>query len=342
MQYRFLGQTGVQVSEFSLGTMTFGGSGSDFFRGVGAVAEKEITPMVHRAIAAGVNMIDTANVYSRGLSEELLGKAIKGKRDGLLICTKLHGRMSDAPNDAGQSRLNILKSCDDSLLRMGIDYIDILYLHNFDAFTRWEESLAALTDLIRAGKVRYIGCSNLSGWQMMKALATADVQHLSRFVVYQGNYSLASRDVENEILPACVHENLGFVAWSPLAGGLLTGKYAADKNVAGRRHALGDPGHVDPASAEQVFAAMNAICKERGVSAAQVALNYVRQARGVTSVLIGARSLAQFDENLAALDWSLTDEEMSQLNRASARPLPYPYWHHRTHNKSRFSRTKDE
>lgn len=341
MKYHFLGETGVQVSELSLGTMTFGGSGSDFFRGVGAVAEDEITPMVHRAIEAGVNMVDTANVYSRGLSEDFLGKALKGKRDGVLVCTKLHGRMTPEPNSAGQSRINILKSCDDSLQRMKIEHIDILYLHNFDAFTSWEESLSALTDLIRAGKVRYIGCSNLSGWQMMKALATADARHLAKFVVYQGNYSLVSRDVENEILPACASERLGFVVWSPLAGGYLTGKYNVDSRTEGRRHALGDPGHVDPKTAAKVFSVMDTISAERGVSLAQVALNYVRQAKGVTSVLIGARSLAQFDDNLAALDWSLSDEECSLLHDASARPLPYPYWHHRQHNKSRYTRTPD-
>jgi aryl-alcohol dehydrogenase-like predicted oxidoreductase len=340
VQYNFLGRTGLRVSGFSLGTMTFGGSGSAFFEGVGGVGQEEATAMVHAAIDHGVNLFDTADVYSRGLSEQMLGKALRGRRDDVLIATKVHGRMSDEVNDIGQSRHHILTGCVAALRRLGVDHIDIYQLHGYDAYTDWEESLDALTSLVQQGKVRYIGCSNLSAWQVMKALAVSERRGFSRFAAIQANYSLVAREAEHELLPLCDDQNLGFLVWSPLAGGYLTGKYRAsgDNAVRGRRAAVGDPGTIDPSVGAAVLSVSQDIAEAHSATPAQVALNYLVTKPGVTSVLVGARSLGQLEDNLAALRWSLTQSEIAALDRASDRPLPYPHWHQRQYNGRRYAR----
>ncbi|WP_369392991.1 aldo/keto reductase [Streptomyces sp. CG1] len=340
MQYNFLGRTGLRVSALSLGTMTFGGSGSAFFEGVGGTDQKEATAIVHVALDHGVNLFDTADVYSRGVSEQMLGQALRGRRDQALIATKVHGRMSDEANDLGQSRHHILQSCEASLRRLGVDHIDLYQLHGYDAYTDWEESLDALTELVRQGKIRYIGCSNLSAWHLMKALSVSERRGFSRFAVLQANYSLVAREAEHELLPLCEDQNLGFLVWSPLAGGYLSGKYPAqgEATTPGRRAAVGDPGTIDPDVAAAVLAAAEEIAKAHSATPAQVALNYLLAKPGVTSVLVGARSLHQAEDNFGALTWSLTREEVAALDAASARPLPYPYWHQRQHNGRRYAR----
>jgi len=336
VEYRFLGQSGLQLSSLALGTMTFGGTGSAFFEGVGGVDQAEANRIVNAALDAGINLVDSADVYSRGVAESMLGLAIKGRREEVLLSTKCHGRMSDRINDLGQSRHHILTSCENSLRRLGVDHIDIYHIHGVDAYTAWEESLGALTDLVRQGKIRYIGCSNLSAWQLMKSLAVSERRGLERFVVYQGYYSLVAREAEHELLPLCADQSIGFVVWSPLAGGFLTGKYAGDHGV-GRRAAVGDPGTIDEQRADRVLAVVREVARERGVSAGQVALNWLQAKRGISSILLGARTLAQFEDNLAAATWSLDAEELRRLDGASQAPLPYPYWHQRQHNSRRYA-----
>lgn len=340
MDYKHLGRTGLKISALGMGTMTFGGKGSAFFEGVGGVDVATATRMVDIAIDAGVNLFDTADVYSRGLSEEMLGAALHNKRDKALIATKVHGRMSDEPNDIGQSRHHIINSCDASLRRLGVDHIDLYQIHGYDAFTHWEESLGALSDLVSQGKVRYIGCSNLSAWHLMKAMWVSDRRHLSQLVSLQANYSLLAREAENELIPLCEDQDLGFLVWSPLAGGYLTGKYTDpdQERVSGRRSAVGDPGTIDESAAHPVIEMTREIAGAHGGSAAQVSLNYLLAKRSVTSVLIGAKSITQLEDNLGCLSWSLTEEEIGALDKASGRPLPYPYWHQRQHNGRRYAR----
>lgn len=338
MEYRFLGGTGLRVSALALGTMTFGGSGSRFFEGIGGVDAKDAHRMVDMAVDAGINLVDTADVYSRGLSEEMIGAAIAGKRDKVLVATKCHGRMSDGPNDLGQSRHHIINSCHASLRRLGVDHIDLYQVHGFDAYTSWEESLSTLTDLMTQGKVRYIGCSNLAAWQLMKALSVSERRNLRSFVSLQANYSLVAREAEHELLPLCEDQDLGFIVWSPLAGGYLTGKYSHGDCTSGRRDKVGDPGTIDEASGEIILATMAKIASAHDATMAHVALNYILAKRNVTSVLIGAKTLNQLKENLACASWTLSQDEIEILDKASARPLPYPYWHQRRHNAVRYTK----
>lgn len=340
MDYRFLGESGLRISTLGLGTMTFGGTGSRFFEGVGGVDQTVANRMVDLALDHGINFFDTADVYSRGLSEEMLGNALRERREKCLIATKMHGRMSDEVNDVGQSRHHILNSCNASLRRLGTDYIDLYQLHNFDAYARWEESLTALNDLVRWGKVRYIGCSNLTAWQLMKALSVANRLNLTPFTSYQGNYSLIAREAEDELLPACADQGLGYLVWSPLAGGYLTGKYAAQAEMTGRRHKVGDPGTIDATRGEHILKTVTDIAAGRGVPTCQVALNYLRANQNVSSILIGSRNLQQLEDNLGCMEWSLTQEEVGALDAATATPLRYPYWHQRQYNTARFEKAK--
>ncbi len=335
MQYRFLGRTGLKVSELTLGAMTFGGSGSAFFEGVGGVALEEAHRMVDMALDRGVNMIDTADVYSRGVSEEMLGACLAGRRNRVLISTKCHGRMSDGVNDLGQSRHHIIASCENSLRRLKTDHIDVLHIHGYDAYVAWEESLGTLTDLVRQGKVRYIACSNLSGWQLMKALSISDMRGFARFAALQANYSLVARDLEDELLPLCAEEHVGVLVWSPLAGGYLSGKYLRE-GQAGRRAAVGDPGTIDEARGHRVLEALQATSQAHNATLAQSALNYLRAKPGITSLIVGARTATQLEENLACLDWSMSGDEVDTLDLASERPLAYPYWHQQRYNGSRY------
>lgn len=337
MEHRYLGRTGLRVSVLGLGTMTFGGRGSAFFEGIGTVDAGEARRMVGMAIDAGINFFDTADVYSRGLSEEMLGAAIAGNRERVLIATKCHGRMSDEPNDLGQSRHHIIHSCEASLRRLGVDHIDLYQVHGYDAYTAWEESLGALTDLVTQGKIRYIGSSNLSAWHLMKALSVSERRNLRSFASIQANYSLVARDAEHELIPLCEDQGVGFLVWSPLAGGYLSGKYGSNSadSASGRRSAVGDPGTIDESVGQRILAAMNDIAATHNASCAQVALNYLLAKKGVTSVLIGAKTLDQFEDNLACLDWSLSQDEADTLDKVSARPLPYPNWHQRQYNTQR-------
>jgi aryl-alcohol dehydrogenase-like predicted oxidoreductase len=340
MDYRFLGETGVRVSALSLGTMTFGGSGSAFFESVGGTTQDDAQRMVDVAIDHGINLVDTADVYSRGISETMLGKAIRGKRDRVFIATKCHGKMSDDINNVGQSRHNIIKSCEASLRRLGVDHIDLLQVHGFDAYVSFEESLSALTDLVRQGKVRYLGCSNLSAWQVMKALGVAERHHLQRYTSIQANYSLAAREAEQELLPLAEDQRLGFLVWSPLAGGVLSGKYhgASASPAVGRRNALGDPGTVCEVTLARTLDAMKEIALAHDATLAQVALNYLLAKKNVTSVIVGAKTSRQLEDNLACSRWTLAPEELLMLDEASARPLPYPHWHQRKYNGARYVR----
>jgi aryl-alcohol dehydrogenase-like predicted oxidoreductase len=340
VEYRFLGDTGLRVSALALGAMTFGGKGSRFFEGIGGVDRDDARRMVDVAIDHGINLIDTADVYSRGRSEQMLGAALRGRRDKIVIATKVHGRMSDEINDLGQSRHHIIDSCHASLRRLGVDHIDLYQLHGHDAYTSWEESLGVLTDLVRQGKVRYVGCSNLTAWQTMKALGVSERRNLSRFVSVQANYSLVAREAEHELLPMCDDQGMGFLVWSPLAGGYLTGKYdgGADEPT-GRRAAVGDPGTIDEEQGRKTIAVMRNIAAGHSTSIAHVALNYLLAKRSVTSVIVGARTVEQLADNLACTQWTLSVDEVAALDEISARPLPYPYWHQRQYNAARYMRT---
>jgi aryl-alcohol dehydrogenase-like predicted oxidoreductase len=335
METRLLGETGLEVSVLSFGTMTFGGQGR--FGHMGSAGVQEATEAVDLCLDAGINLFDSADVYSGGMSEEILGKALGSRRDSVLVATKLHGRMGEGPNDLGQSRHHIVRACEASLRRLGTDYIDLYQIHGVDELTPWEESLRALDDLVRAGKVRYIGCSNLSAWHLMQALATSDRRNLERFASLQAYYSLVARELEHELVPLCIDQGVGILVWSPLAAGFLSGKYRrGQEQVEGTRiAALGTPGTIDTEQGFDVVDALDDIAKQRGASVAQVALNWLLRKRGVTSVIIGARNRDQLVDNLAAANWELTADEVRRLDQVSERPLPYPYWHQRKFNLER-------
>ena len=328
MEYRALGRSGLRVSVLSMGTMTFGGRGD--FADVGSTGVDEARRQVDQCLAAGVNLFDTADVYSGGLSEEILGQALTGRRDQVLVATKVRMPMGDGPNDAGLSRHHIITGCEASLRRLDTDHIDLYQLHEWDGLTPAEETLDALDLLVRAGKVRYVGTSNFAGWQLMKALGTADKLGLPRFVSQQIYYSLQAREAEYELIPAAVDQGLGVLIWSPLAGGLLSGKYRRDRQPPARSRQLTDwnePPVRDQGALYEVIDVLVSIGDVRGVSAAQVALAYLLGQPAVTSLVVGARTAAQLADNLAAADLALTAEERDRLDKASEPPLIYPYWH---------------
>jgi aryl-alcohol dehydrogenase-like predicted oxidoreductase len=329
MEYRLLGGSGLKVPVLSLGTATFGG-GSEFFRAWGNSGVEEATRLVDVALEAGATLFDTADSYSNGLAEEILGKAIAGRRDRLLLSTKASFRTGDGPNDVGSSRHHLLQACEGSLRRLGTDHVDLFQLHGFDALTAVEETLRALDDLVRAGKVRYVGCSNFSGWHLMKSLAAADRHGWPRHVAHQAHYSLLAREYEWELMPLAVDQRVGAVVWSPLAGGRLTGKVSRHRAAPeGSRAATQGPrGPVVPD--EQLYAivdVLEAIAGEVGRSAAQVALRWVIQRPTVCTVVMGARDEAQLRDNLGAAAFTLTAEQMARLDAVSARTPCYPYWH---------------
>jgi aryl-alcohol dehydrogenase-like predicted oxidoreductase len=296
---------------------------------VGGVEADEARAMVDVCLDAGVNLFDSADVYSAGRSEEVLGQAIAGRRDEVLVATKVFVRMGDGANDLGLSRRHIVRACEDSLRRLGTDYIDLYQAHGFDALTPLEETLAAFDDLVRSGKVRYIGCSNYSGWQLMKALSVADAAHGARYVSQQVYYSLAGRDAENELVPLGIDQGVAVIVWSPLAAGFLTGKFRRDgASPEGARRAV-MPEPPLPPQAFDIVDALVKIAQERDVSPTQVALNWLTRKPGVTSVSFGARTMEQLKDNLGAASWSLSDEEMDTLNAVSDVAAPYPYWHQR-------------
>lgn len=337
MEYRFVGRTGLQVSALAFGTMTFGGLGR--FQHCGTVQADEASDHVRLCLNAGVNLFDTADVYSQGLAEEILGDALGKERDNVLIATKMHCAMGEGLNDIGQSRHHIVRACEASLRRLGTDHIDLYQMHGYDGYTDPYETLRALDDLVRSGKVRYIGCTEYSAWHLMKALAASDAAHLTRFAAIQGYYSLLGRELEYEFVPLCMDQGLGILAWSPLAGGFLTGKYQPGKPYPAntRRGAMGDPGVIDEARGSAIVDALVDIANERAVSCAQVAINYVRSKSGVTSVVVGARNREQLADDLSAAAWSLTAAEIARLDDVSDAALPYPYWNQQRFNQARMS-----
>jgi len=327
MRMRYLGKTGIKVSELCFGTMTFGGR--SFFKHIGGLGQKEATTLVDMSLEAGINFFDTADVYSEGLSEEILGKALGPRRKDIILATKVRLPMGPGPNDVGLSRHHIIEGCHASLKRLGTDYIDLYQVHNFDPDTPLEETMRALDDLVRQGKVRYIGCSNFSGWQLMKAMAISDKRGWERFVTLQALYSLLARELENELVPLCLDQGLGILVWSPLSGGFLSGKYRRGKPQPKGTRLSGPQPRFQPFDEEKGFdivEALDKIAKAHKATVAQAALNYLLAKEGVSSVIIGARTPEQLTDNLKTTDWEMSAEEVSRLDEMS-QPLPlYPYW----------------
>ena len=331
MEKRRLGNSGLMVSVLSFGAMTFGGEG--MFAMVGKTQQEEANRLVSICLEGGINLFDTANAYSNGKSEEILGSSLKGRRHEVVLATKAWGRMGKGPNDFGASRVHVVKACEDSLRRLQTDYIDLYQIHAFDALTPLEETLRALDDLVHAGKVRYIGCSNYAGWQLMKAAAISDAHGLARYVSHQLYYSLAGRDAETDLFPVGVDQGIGAIIWGPLAFGLLTGKFRRGRlDPEGARGTLaGAPGGgIDREKLDTITDAVAEIAEARGATMAHVAMNYILRKPSVSTVLFGARNEEQLRDNIAAGAWTMSDEELAKLDAASATRLPYPQWAHRS------------
>jgi aryl-alcohol dehydrogenase-like predicted oxidoreductase len=333
MDYRQLGGSGLKVPVLSLGTATFGGS-SEFFKAFGANDAAGATRLVDICLDAGLTMFDSADVYSAGQAEEILGQAIKGRRHRVLISTKGTFRVGPGPNDVGSSRAHLIDAVHNSLRRLGTDYIDLYQLHGFDALTPVEETLDTLDGLVRAGTIRYIGVSNFSGWHLMKSLAAADERHLTRYVAHQAYYSLVGREYEWELMPLALDQRIGTVVWSPLGWGRLTGKIRRGqaKPSVSRLNTKVAVDLGPPVPEERLYAVVDAIdlvAKDTGKSVPQIALNWLLQRPTVATLIIGARSEEQLRDNLGAIGWSLTKDQIAALDRASATTLMYPYWHQR-------------
>lgn len=344
MRYHLLGRTGLYVSEFCLGTMTFGGEGGLGREGatwsqIGKLQIDDATALVKRAFDAGVNFIDTANVYSIGKSETLTGEALKRlgiPRDQIVIATKATGIMDGTPNGRGQSRYHLLNEIDASLKRLQVDHVDLYQLHAFDPLTPMEEALEALNDIVRSGRARYAGVSNWAAWQIMKGLGIAERRGFARFQSVQAYYTLAGRDLEREIVPLALDQGLGIMVWSPLAGGLLTGKFTPDgKGPEGARRASFDFPVVDKPRAFRCVDAMRPIAERHGASVAQVALAWLLSRPGVATVILGAKTLAQLDDNLKARTLKLSEDDLKSLEEASRLPPEYPGWMLATQGKNR-------
>ena len=331
MEFRRLGHSGFKVPVLSFGTGTFGGS-SEFFRAWGETDLKEATRLVDICLEAGVTMFDTADVYSAGMSEEILGKAVAGRRDQVIIATKASFPMGPGANDRGNSRHHLLRACEASLKRLGTDYIDIYQMHGFDALSPVEETLSTLDTLVRSGKVRYIGCSNFSGWHLMKSLAASDRLGWPRYIVHQAYYSLVGRDFEWELMPLGHDQQVGTLVWSPLGWGRLTGKIRRGQPPPAvsrlPKTAAAGP-QVSDDLLYRVVDALDLVAKETGKTVPQVALNWLTQKPTISSVIIGARNEEQLRQNLGAVGWSLTTDQIAALDQASAVPVAYPYWHQR-------------
>jgi len=328
MRYNILGNTGVLVSELCLGAMTFGGKG--FWTNIGRLHQDEVTKLVKTAIESGINFIDTANVYSEGLSEIMLGQALKDSgisRQNVFIATKVRGRMGEGVNQVGLSRLHILYSVNDSLQRLGLDHIDLLYIHGVDPVTPLEETMRGLEEVVRSGKVRYLGISNHPAWMVVKANAIASSMGWNKFVALQNYYSIAGRDIEREIVPMAISENLGIMPWSPLAGGFLSGKFTRETLKAGnsRRDDFDFP-PVNKEKAYDIIEVMQQVASGYNVSVARVALAWMLRKKGITSIIIGAKNEDQLRENIASTTLSLTADEMSRLDAISELSKEYPGW----------------
>jgi len=329
MEFRQLGRSGLKVPVLSLGTGTFGGS-NEFFKKWGETDVAEATRMVDLCLEYGVNFFDTADIYSDGVSEEILGQAIKGKHDKVLISTKATFATGSGPNEVGSSRYHLIRACEASLKRLGTDHIDLYFMHGFDALTPVDETLRALDDLVSSGKIGYIGASNFSGWQLMKALATSERYGLARYVVYQGYYSLVGREYEWELMPLGLDQGVGLMVWSALGWGRLTGKIRRGQPVAeGRIASGGTTGGptVDDNYLYDVVDAIDIVAKESGKSVAQVALNWTLQRPTVANIVVGARNEEQLKQNLEVVGWTLSAEQIALLDKASHREPIYPYWH---------------
>jgi aryl-alcohol dehydrogenase-like predicted oxidoreductase len=331
MEYRQLGRSGLRVPALTFGTGTFGGGGA-FFKEWGDLDVKGATRLVDICLENGLTMFDSADGYSAGAAEEILGKALAGRRHEALISTKGTFRNGKGANDVGSSRLHITRAVDASLKRLGTDYIDLYQLHGFDAHTPVEEVMRALDDLVRAGKILYIGCSNYSGWSLMRALAYSDAHGLTRFVANQTYYSLVGRDYEWELMPLGIDQGVGAVVWSPLGWGRLTGKIrrGAPKPAVSRLNSqlvIDNGPQVDDEYLYNVVDALDAVAAETGKTVPQIALNWLLRRPTVSSVIIGARDEKQLRDNLGAVGWALTPEQVAKLDAASLRPKPYPYWH---------------
>ncbi|CAD5109859.1 aldo/keto reductase [Zestomonas carbonaria] len=326
MKYTLLGNTGVFVSRICLGGMTFGGRDLPPYNEVGGLDRKQTQCIVDAALDAGVNFIDTADVYAGGESESLLGEAIRSRRDEIVLATKFHAPMGAGPNRSGQSRLHMMRSLEDSLKRLRTDRIDLYQIHNFDPLTPFDEVLRALDDAVRQGKVRYIGCSNLAAWQVMKALGVSERRNLAPFASVQAYYSLAGRDLEHELLPMIEDQRLGLMVWSPLAAGFLSGKYDRNSREGESRRDKFEFPPVDREKAFDIIDVLKRIAGQHGVSAAQVALAWLLAKPVVTSVIIGAKRVDQLRDNLAALDLQLSPQDIEALDRVSDSGAHYPNW----------------
>jgi len=336
MQYRTLGRSGLKVSAISMGTFSFGGEGD--FAMVARQGVKEAQRLVDVCIDGGINVFDTSNMYSLGRSEEILGEVLEGRRDQVLISSKARMRIGDGPNDEGVSRYHLIRECERSLKRLRSDHIDIYFMHEWDGLTPLEEMLSALDTLVRQGKIRYIGCSNYSGWHIMKALHVAELKNYPRFVTQQIHYTLEAREAEYELLPISVDQGLGVMVWSPLAAGLLSGAFGRDRAPEASRQAAGwsEPPIRDKDRLWDIVAVLDAIARERGVTAAQVALAWTLSRPGIASLVVGGLTEQHFRDNIAATSLVLGVDELERLNQVSRPAYLYPYWHQHNFAKERF------
>ncbi|HVH87314.1 MAG TPA: aldo/keto reductase, partial [Terriglobales bacterium] len=329
--FRQLGHSGLKVPVLSFGTGTFGGRG-EFFRAWGNSDVAEATRLVDICLDSGVNFFDTADIYSQGASEEILGKAVAGRRNSVLISTKATFRMGEGPNDLGSSRYHLIQACEASLRRLGTDYIDVYHLHGFDQITPIEETLQTLNTLVESGKVRYIACSNFSGWHLMKSLAISEKYGWTRYVAHQAYYSLIGREYEWELMPLAIDQDIGTIVWSPLGWGRLTGKIRRNQPLpkVSRLHVTAEQGPpVEDEYLYRVIDALDEVARETGKTVPQVALNWLLQRPTVANIIIGARNEEQLRQNLAAVGWNLSAEQVGRLNAASEKVPIYPYWHQR-------------
>ena len=331
MEYRQLGNSGLKVPVLSFGTATFGG-GNDFFKAWGSTDVEEAKGLIHICLDAGINFFDTANTYSGGASEQILGAALKGIRQEVLLSTKATFPMGQGPNDYGSSRFHLIKQCEESLRRLQTDYIDVYHMHGFDGHTPIEETLRTLDDLVQSGKVRYIACSNFSGWHLMKSLLISERYGWNKYVVHQAYYSLIGRDFEWELMPLGIDQKIGTMVWSPLGWGRLTGKLRRGQPVPENTRLKGIPGSGPEVPEDYLYTVVDAldeVAKEVEKSIPQVALNWLLQRPTVVNLIIGARNEEQLRQNIEAVGWSLTKEQVAKLDAASEQRPAYPYWHQR-------------
>lgn len=337
MEYRTLGRSGLKVSVLAMGTFSFGGVGD--FAMVAKHGVGEARRLVDACIDGGINLFDTANMYSLGRSEEIVGEVLEGRRDRVLISSKARMRIGDGPNDEGVSRYHLIRECERSLKRLRTDHIDIYFMHEWDGTTPVDEMLSALDTLRQQGKIRYIGCSNYSGWHLMKALGVAEAKNLPRFVTQQIHYTLEAREAEYELLPIAVDQGVGVMVWSPLAAGLLSGAFGRDKAPASSRQAAGwsEPPIRDRERLWNIVDVLNDIAAARGATAAQIALAWTLTRPGIASLVVGGTEEQHFRDNIAAVEIALTPAELDRLNEVSRVPYIYPYWHQHNFARDRFS-----